>query len=108
MTYDSTLDASQASELIIDETDQLRIVLEGDWDLCEAPRLREALDTVDARRKVIFDLSTTSYLDSSALRVLVEFKKRSLEMGGLTAIYYGENARAERVLSISGVGSLFI
>ena len=82
------------------------VVLAGDWDLCEAPRLREALDCVNASEHVVFDLTGISYLDSSALRVFVEFKRRSKSLGGSTAVYYGGNDRARRLMNISGVGTL--
>lgn len=80
------------------------VLLAGEWDLCEAPRLREALDNVNAAAHVVFDLTGVTYVDSSTLRVFVEFKKRSKLLGGSTAVYYGGNDRARTLLSLSGVG----
>jgi len=79
--------------------------LVGDWDLSVAPRLRETLDSINARLHVIFDLSETTYLDSSTLRVLAEFKRRSVGLAGSTAVYYGTNDRARRLMSVSGAGA---
>ena len=78
----------------------------GDWDLCEAPRLREALDAINAAQHVVFDLKEITYVDSSTLRVFVEFKQRSKTLGGSTAVFYGGNDRARRLMSLSGVGTM--
>jgi anti-anti-sigma factor len=82
------------------------VLLAGEWDLCEAPRLREALDAVNASQHVVFDLAGITYVDSSTLRVFVEFKQRSKSLGGTTALYYGGNERARRLMSLSGIGTL--
>ncbi len=95
-------------ELLVSRSgDETRIGLRGDWDLSSAPRLREELDGVNAASPVIFDFSETTYLDSSTMRVLVEFKRRSSLQNGTTAVYYGDNEGARRIMSISGVGTLF-
>ncbi len=99
--------ASDAVELLVLPSDEeIRIGLRGGWDLSSAPRLREELDGVNAASHVVFDFSETTYLDSSTIRVLVEFKRRSSSQKGTTAIYYGDNERARRIFSISGVGTL--
>jgi anti-anti-sigma factor len=82
------------------------VLLAGEWDLCEAPQLREALDGINAAQHVLFDLTGVSYLDSSALRVFAEFKQRSKSQGGSTAVYYGGNEQARRLMSVSGVATL--
>lgn len=92
---------------VVGDARETRVSLRGDWDLSGAPRLREELDCVDAAHHVVFDLSHMTYLDSSAMRVLVEFKLRSNSQNGSTAIFYGDNERARRLLSIGGVGTLF-
>ena len=81
------------------------VLLSGEWDLCEAPQLREALDGVNASQHVVFDLTGISYLDSSTLRVFAEFKQRSKSLGGSTAIYYGGNERARKLMSIVGIAA---
>ena len=88
------------------DCDGVHVRLSGDWDLSSAPRLREELDAVNAAGHVIFDLSELSYIDSSTLRALVEFKKRSSAQKGTTAVYYGDNEKARRMMSISGVTAL--
>lgn len=82
------------------------VLLAGEWDLCQASRLREALDGVNAAGHVLFDLTGVTYVDSSTLRVFVEFKQRSKNLGGTTALYYGGNDRARKLMSLSGVGTL--
>ncbi len=88
------------------DADGTHVRFSGDWDLSSAPRLREELDGVNAAAHVIFDFSEMAYIDSSTIRVLVEFKKRSSALHGTTAIYYGSNEKARRTMSISGVGAL--
>ena len=74
------------------------VLLAGEWDLCEAPQLREALDGINAAEHVIFDLTGVTYLDSSTLRVFAEFKHRSKSLGGSTSMHYGNNELARRLL----------
>ncbi len=83
------------------------VLLAGEWDLCEAPQLREALDGINAAQHVLFDLAGVTHLDSSTLRVFAEFKQRSKSLGGSTAIYYGGNERARNLMSVAGVATLF-
>jgi anti-anti-sigma factor len=82
------------------------VLLVGGWDLCEAPQLREALDGINASQHVLFDLAGVTYLDSSTLRVFAEFKQRSKGLGGSTAIYYGGNELARKLMTLSGIGTL--
>ena len=87
--------------------DGTSVLLAGEWDLSVAPQLRETLDGVNASKHVVFDLTGVSYVDSSTLRVFVEFKQRSKHLGGTTALFYGGNDRARKLMSLSGVGTLF-
>jgi len=82
------------------------VLLAGEWDLCEAPQLREALDGINASHHVVFDFAGVTYLDSSTLRVFAEFKQRSKSLGGSTAIYYGGNERARKIMSLAGIATL--
>jgi anti-anti-sigma factor len=82
------------------------VLLAGEWDLCEAPQLREALDGINASQHVLFDLAGVTYLDSSTLRVFAEFKQRSKSLGGSTAIHYGGNERARKLMILAGVATL--
>ncbi len=102
MTSDGATDIA-----VFERDDGTHVTLVGDWDLSVAPRLRETLDAINAASHVIFDFSEMTYLDSSTMRVLVEFKKRSNSQLGTTAVFYGSNDRARRLMSISGVGALF-
>lgn len=104
---DSRLSGAVGEVRVAADAGETRVSLRGDFDLSGAPRLREELDCVDAAKHVVFDLSGTTYLDSSAMRVLVEFKLRSNSQHGSTAIFYGENERARRLLSIGGIEPLF-
>jgi anti-sigma B factor antagonist len=63
------------------------IALEGDLDLTSAPRLRWALfDLRDkGQRRVIVDLSPATFMDSTALGVLLSFK-RTLGPDGVLAV----------------------
>ena len=82
------------------------VLLAGEWDLCEAPQLREALDSINAAQHVLFDLTGITSLDSSTLRVFAEFKHRSMSLGGSTAVFYGGNDRARNLMGLSGVGRI--
>jgi anti-sigma B factor antagonist len=82
----------------------------GEIDGGVSPRLRERLFAhIEAgRRAVVLDLSTVTFLDSTAIGVLVGAVARLQEMGGgsLLVVCAEANTRVLRILDIAGVASL--
>lgn len=65
--------------LTLEQSDSIKIfVLEGDVDLHHSPRLRSEIQEVLKKksRKLCFDLSKVSYLDSSGIATLIEAKQK--------------------------------
>jgi anti-sigma B factor antagonist len=83
------------------------ISVEGDLDLSSAPRLKWML--VDALaeglNQLVLDLSRTAFMDSTALGVLVAFKRSLDSDGGLAVVCSGGNVR--KIFELSGMDSVF-
>jgi anti-sigma B factor antagonist len=73
-----------------------------------APALRDQIDAlfVDGARSLVVDLSGATFLDSTALGVLVGAVNRSKERGGQVHLVVTE-PQILRVLSITGLSDAF-
>ena len=60
--------------------------VEGELDLATCPELETALEDADLAGRVVVDLSGCTFLDSSALRVLVRRARAAEVSGGSTAL----------------------
>ena len=104
MNTDRTV--SVATEVTRDEI--VVVTVCGELGLVEADTLRSALEPLLAagRARFVLDLSGVPYLDSAALRVLVELYRRVLpEHGGLWIA--GATAAVRRTLEITRFTKLF-
>jgi anti-anti-sigma factor len=83
------------------------ISVEGELDLSTAPRLKWMLiDSLQAgQNELVVDLSQTSFMDSTALGVLVAVN-RSLDSGTALAIVC-PNATVLRIFELSGMDGVF-
>ena len=81
----------------------------GELDLAVAPWLSEQLDAlfVGGASSVIVDLSAATFLDSTALGVLVGVLNRCNELGGRVHLVVTE-PQILRVLSITGLRESFV
>jgi anti-sigma B factor antagonist len=81
----------------------------GELDLAVAPWLSEQLDAlfVGGASSVIVDLTSATFLDSTALGVLVGGLNRCKERGGDVHLVVTE-PQILRVLSITGLGQAFV
>jgi anti-sigma B factor antagonist len=116
MTILSRLDISSRPELPpmafgiirrdLDERTSV-IAVEGELDLATAPRLKWALiDAIDeGRRRLVLDLSHTSFMDSTALGVLVAFN-RGLDADARLAIACAQ-AKVLTIFELSGMDGAF-
>jgi anti-sigma B factor antagonist len=84
------------------------LVVEGELDLAVAPWLRDQLDAlyVGGADSIVVDLSSATFLDSTALGVLVSALNRSRERGGLVHLIVQE-PQILRVLTITGLEDEF-
>ena len=82
----------------------------GEIDYAASPQLRERLaDHVsDGKRQLVLDLTAVTFIDSTAIGVLVGAAMRAQELGdGSLAVVCGEeNRRVLRIFEIAGVESV--
>ena len=103
MTMDLEFDISDARE---DEVPV--IVVRGEIDVSTAPRLRERIDAL-ARRSpavAVADLSAVTFVDSTALGVLVNGAKGLRSAGGDLRLVVTD-AHVAKVLAITGLDDVF-
>lgn len=104
ITDDATANGVQHSE------DVALLVAGGEIDYEASPQLRECLaDHVnEGKRQLVLDLSAVTFIDSTAIGVLVGAVMRMHELGGgsLTVVCNEENRRVVRIFEIAGVESL--
>jgi anti-sigma B factor antagonist len=84
------------------------IAVSGEIDVATAPQLRETLQGVISRGKttIVLDLLGVTFLDSTALGVLVGALKRCRDAGGDLQVVVAE-ARILKIFEITGLTSVF-
>jgi len=80
------------------------LVVTGELDLATAPKLRTAL--AEASGSVRLDLGAVTFLDSSAISVLVDAKQR-LDKAGGALVLHSLAGQTRRVLEIAGLEDFF-
>ena len=83
------------------------VAVEGELDLTTAPRLKwMLLDSLqEGRSRLVIDLSRTSFMDSTALGVLVVVNRR-LEPGARMAIVCARS-NVLKIFELSGMDGMF-
>ena len=90
-------------------TDNIAVVtLAGEVDLYTAPKFQEALlqGIAEGARRVIVDLSAVTFLDSTALGVLIRGAKELGPDGGALHLVSGPGS-VRRILEITGLAGVF-
>jgi len=89
------------------DTETLGVCVRGDVDLVTAAEVeRELLAAAElGARRILVDLTETTFIDSSAIHVLVTGGERLVSSGLQFALVSGPNVR--RVLEIVGVDRMF-
>jgi anti-sigma B factor antagonist len=84
------------------------LTVAGEIDVATAPQLRESLHGVIAQghATVVLDLLGVTFLDSTALGVLVGALKRCRELGGELHIVVTD-ARIRKIFEITGLNKVF-
>lgn len=88
--------------------DSFVVAAGGELDLYTSDRLRDRLgDVVElGGRRVLVDLTGVSFMDSTALGVLVN-TARALRSSGGQLVLVADDPRVTRVIEITGLGSVF-
>jgi anti-sigma B factor antagonist len=82
------------------------VVLSGEHDVYTAPELRDRIDSViEEGAPFVIDLTPTTFLDSSVLRVLLEARRRAEEngLGFAVALSDAEAPGVRRILEVTGL-----
>jgi anti-sigma B factor antagonist len=102
-------DGQQFAVTLERPTDDVAVViLAGEVDLYTAPRFREVLlqSIDDGAEHVVIDLTDVSFIDSTALGVLVSGGKRLQQTAGRLAIGCPDE-KIRRILEITGLDTVF-
>jgi anti-sigma B factor antagonist len=93
---------------VSDESGRVVVVAEGELDLYTSPRLREILtERIDAgTRHLVIDLARVTFVDSTALGVMVSALKRVKAEGGALELR-SPTPSARKVLEITGLNRVF-
>lgn len=101
---DGTVDGAQHGN------DVVVLVAGGEIDYSASPQLSERLsERIDSGiTRVVLDLSTVTFIDSTAIGALVSAATRLRELGGgtLAVVCPEENRRIVRIFEIAGVDSV--
>jgi anti-sigma B factor antagonist len=81
------------------------VEIAGELDMATAPQLEECLEGAGFAQRLVVDLTECTFLDSSAVRVLVA-AARDAEAAGGTLALVATDAGIRRVLDISGVDTI--
>ena len=103
-------EAPATLELIVSEHDGETVVrAAGELDVNTAPELREQLARLvsEGARRIVVDLTDVSFVDSTALSVLVSALKRLRQADGDLELA-SPNPSVRRVFEITGLTRLFI
>jgi anti-sigma B factor antagonist len=89
-------------------TDRVRLELFGELDLHSMALLEQQLSAAEGSgaRRIVVDLSSLSFIDSSGLHVLLEAQRRSLEAGRTLSLVPGPPA-VHRLFELTGLVAIF-
>jgi anti-anti-sigma factor len=94
-------------EYVEPEPGVVKLVLKGECDLSEAPRLTGAIESIaPGAREVHLDLRGLEFLDSTTLRVLCR-AKADLESAGSKLVLLDPTPAIRRVIEIAGLWDFF-
>ncbi len=87
----------------------LTVYLYGEVDECSCVSLRQALDNLLSSnpnsKRVIFDLSGVTFMDSTGIGLLIG-RYKTLKQFNVPSYISGTSAPTERVLSLAGIYSI--
>lgn len=90
---------------LIDEKNEFIVYLDGELDHCKTELLREAVDntlmTINSRR-VVFDMSAVTFMDSSGVGFLLGRYKKLLANGCMASIR-NPSPSINKLLEMSGI-----
>lgn len=91
----------------VNANDEATVIhVRGEIDLATAGRLRDAIEPhMGPEQTIVLDFSEVDFMDSSALKVLVQARGRLTEDGG-SLILRNPSRSAHRLLTVAGANDL--
>ena len=91
----------------VNPTDEATVIhVRGEIDMATAGRLRDAIEPhMGPEQTIVLDLSEVDFMDSSALKVLVQARGRLTEDGG-SLVLRNPSRSARRLLTVAGATDL--
>jgi stage II sporulation protein AA (anti-sigma F factor antagonist) len=85
------------------------VLVDGDLDMETAPQLERHLadQIADGHRHLVLDLTEATFLDSTALRVLITTVAPLQDEADAAVVLAGTHGIVERALATSGIGQMF-
>ncbi len=83
------------------------IALRGEYDLARRAELERSLAGAELSKVAILDLSSVSYMDSTALAVLVRLRKRMSARGSATIRLVAPQPNIRRLLALTELDQVF-
>ena len=97
----------EPNQIELDRSDGVVVVtLSGEHDVYTAPAVRDKIDSViEESSPFVIDLTPTTFLDSSVLRVLLEARRHAEErgLGFAVALSDSEAPGVRRILEVTGL-----
>jgi anti-sigma B factor antagonist len=101
--------ASHPFEIREHDADGVHVVaMRGELDLATAPRLAVRIDIArrDGARRLLVDLTTADFCDSTGLRALVGCRREVVANGGRMAVAVHEDSAVGRMFALAGAHEL--
>ena len=106
-TADESLPADHVMIDLRNELGRTRLLVRGEIDIANAPKLHERLSkAIDATEEVVVDLHAVTFIDSTALGVLVNGRQRASRAGTRLKLVLPEG-RARFPFEVTGLAELF-
>ena len=91
-----------AAQLDISASDDGRIHLTGELDTHTAPQLAQVLEAIETPSNVELDLSSTTFISSAGLSVILNARRSQVEHGG-SLVVVDADANVTRTIELSGL-----
>jgi anti-sigma B factor antagonist len=84
------------------------VAVQGELDLATAPRLAVRIDNArrDGARRLLVDLTTAAFCDSTGLRALVGCRQEIVASGGRLTVAVLEGSAVARMFALAGASEL--
>jgi anti-sigma B factor antagonist len=86
--------------------DGFRVRLRGEADLSTVEQLTDALDRLPPGGRVVIDLTETTFIDSTILRLLLDRASRVRAAGGALEVAVADNSAPRRLIEMVGVAEM--